>query len=324
MRKVSGLLTRFDLSPLLAVAAGLALLGWVGINPFRQDLFALAATYSLLALGMYVPFVLSGSLSMAYSAYLAIGGYAVAIVSTKTHWSLLAGFVIGAIASAVLAVVLGAATRRLSGFFLVAVTLLFGTAFERWLTTTESVSGGAGGISGVRALTIAGSEVTRAELVPTLLVLVLIIGCAVDRLRKGSFGIALRAARDVPGAVEAGGVRVPSLNLVALALGAALASLGGSVFVVFNSAINPETFTLSIVFLALFMPLLGGQSTAWGAVVGALLVVEFTFNLGSMEDTGTLVFTLAVFIVLLVAPKGILGYLGVALRRLLAVGGERR
>lgn len=321
MSKIIRLLTRFDLSPLVALAVGLLLLGWVGVNPFRQDLFALAATYSLLALGMYVPFVLSGSLSMAYSAYLAIGGYSVALVSTKTHWSLLTGFVIGAAASAVLAVVLGAATRRLSGFFLVAVTLLFGTAFERWLTSNDSISGGAGGIGGVRALTLFGHEVTRAEFVPALLVLVLVVGILVDRLRKGSFGIALRAARDVPGAVEASGVRVPTLNLVALGLGAALASFGGSVFVVFNSAINPETFTLSIVFLALFMPLLGGQSTAWGAVVGALLVVEFTFNLQSMEDTGTLMFTLAVFVVLLVAPKGILGYLGLALRRL---GGGRR
>jgi branched-chain amino acid transport system permease protein len=164
---------------------------------------------------------------------------------------------------------------------------------------------------------------TRSDLVYALLVLVLLTGILVDRLRKSSFGLAQRAARDVPVAVEAAGVRVPTLNLVALALGGALASLGGSVFVVFNQAINPETFTLSIVFLALFMPLLGGQSTAWGAVVGALLVVQFTFNLEAMAETGTLMFTLAVFVVLLVAPKGVLGYLGAGWRRLLSLGGGR-
>lgn len=323
MIKIVRRMPRHDLSPLLASAAGLALLGWVGVNPFRQDLFALASTYSLLALGMYVPFVLGGCLSMAYSAYLAIGGYSVALVATRTGWPLPVGFLIGALASGVLAVVLGAATRRLSGFFLVAVTLLFGTAFERWLISTDSVSGGASGIAGLRPLTLLGHEVTREEFVPGLLVLVLLAGLLVDRLRKSSFGITLRAARDVPGAVEASGVRVPTLHLVALAMGAMLASFGGSVFVVFNGAVNPETFTLSIVFLALFMPLLGGQSTAWGAVIGALLVVEFTFNLQVLENTGTLMFTLAVFLVLLVAPKGVLGYLGAGLRRLLPQGGER-
>lgn len=315
-------LLRFDYSPLLALLIGLVLLGWVGTNPFRQDLFALAGTYSLLALGMYVPFVLSGSLSMAYSAYLAIGGYSVAIVAKKTDWSLFAGFAIGMLVSAVLAMLLGAATRRLSGFYLVAVTLLFGMTFETWLTDSTGVSGGAAGMAGLRDLTLFGAVLEREALVPVILVLVLIAAIVVDRLRRGSFGITIRAAREVPAAVEATGIRVPNLNLIVLACGAALASLGGSFFVVFNGAINPETFTLSIVFLALFMPLLGGQHTAWGAVVGAILVVEFTFHLDWSFDAGTLLFTAAVFVVLLLAPKGLLGYLRAIRRRILSAREE--
>lgn len=307
-------LSRLNYSFPLAVVAGLVLLSWVGVNPFRQDLFALAGVYSLLALGMYVPFVLSGSLSMAYSAYLAIGGYSVALVATRTEWSLFAGFLVGMVVSALLALVLGAATRRLSGFYLVAVTLLFAMAFQTWLTDSTDLSGGAAGMAGLRPLMLFGTELDREALIPVILVLVLLVGLLVDRMRRGAFGVAIRASRDVPVSVEAAGIRVPTLRLVVLAFGAAFASLGGSFFVVFNGAINPETFTLSVVFLALFMPLLGGQRTAWGAVVGALLVVEFTFNLDWFADTGTLLFTIAVFVVLLVAPKGILGYLGSAVR----------
>ncbi|MDA8371148.1 MAG: branched-chain amino acid ABC transporter permease [Nocardiopsaceae bacterium] len=320
MRK---LLNRYDLSPVLTLAAGLALLAWVGDNPFNQDLFALAATYSLLALGMYIPFVLAGSLSMAYTAYLAFGGYAVALVATRTDWPMVAGYFIGAAASAVLAVVLGFATRRLSSFFLVAVTLLFAIAFEGWLTSTPEFSGGAAGIGGVPRMELFGVEMTRELFIPVLLVLVWGIGVLVDRLRKGVFGMVLRASRDVPVAVEASGVAVPTLRLVALGTGAAVASLGGSVFVTFNQAINPETFILHVVFLALFMPLLGGQSTAWGAILGALIVVQFTFNLGSVGDSGTLLFTIAVLVVLLIAPRGILGYLGILWRRLVPLESEK-
>lgn len=310
------LLTRYDLSPLLALVAGVALLAWAAGNPFNQDLFALTATYSLLALGMYIPFVLAGSLSMAYPAYLALGGYAVALVATRTDWPLLAGFVLGAALSALLAVVLGLATRKLSSFFLVAVTLLFATAFETWLNSTQPVSGGAAGIGGVRPMELFGIELTRDALIPVLLILVWTTGVLVDRLRRGLFGMVVQASRDVPVAVEAAGVRVPTLRLVTLGIGAALASLGGSVFVVFNQAINPETFALHIVFLALFMPLLGGQATAWGAVLGAFVVVQFTFNLDSVGQSGTLLFTAAVLVVLLVAPKGILGYAGALWRRI--------
>ena len=66
---------------LITVAVVAAVLLWMGPSLYRQDLVFLAATYSLIALGMYVPFVLAGSLSMAYSAYAAIGAYAVALIS---------------------------------------------------------------------------------------------------------------------------------------------------------------------------------------------------------------------------------------------------
>lgn len=315
--------TRYDLSPVVALGVGLALLAWVGGNPFHQDLFALAATYSLLSLGMYIPFVLAGSLSMAYTAYLALGGYSVALVATKTDLPLITGYVVGAAASATLAVVLGFATRRLSSFYLVAVTLLFSIAFESWLTATPEFSGGAAGIGDVRRMEFFGVELTRDLFIPILLVLVWLAATLIDRMRRGEFGLVLRASRDVPTAVEASGIRVPTLRLVALAIGAATASLGGSVFVSFNQAVNPETFILHMVFMALFMPLLGGQATAWGAVLGALLVVQFTFNLGSATETGTLLFTAAVLVVLLIAPHGILGYLGRVRNRLVPSDGKK-
>lgn len=291
------------------VLALLALV-WIGGNLFRQDIAMLAVMYSLLALGMYVPFNLGGALSLAYPAYVATGGYAVGIVATETSWSLLAGYVLGAVVSALLAVVLGFATRRLSGFYLAAVTVLFVFAFMSFLVNEKGITGGALGIGGIRPLSLFGLEVSRQVLVAGAVLVVWLTAVVVDRIRRSPFGVAVQSSRDVAPAVEAVGVRVPTLKLVILALGAAIASLGGGLFTTANGVVGPETFTLHLVLLAIFMPLLGGQASAWGAVVGALVVVQLTFNLQIFQSSGSLIFGLAVLVVLLVAPKGILGYAG--------------
>ena len=67
---------------------------------------------------------------------------------------------------------------------------------------------------------------------------------------------------------------------------------------------------MNVVFLALFMPLLGGIGTPCGAVVGAMLTVQLTVQWEIFAEGGGLfVLSVAVVLVLLLAPSGVLGYL---------------
>jgi branched-chain amino acid transport system permease protein len=312
------------IQPLFTAAVVLGVLVYVQGNSFHEDLFLLSATYSLLALGLYIPFVMTGALSMAYSAYLSIGGYAVARIATETGLPVLLGVVFGAAISAVVAVLVGLVTSRLSSFYLAAVTLLFAGAFEAWVLDTKGITNGASGIGGIRGFSAFGTELTRSQYLAVATVTVWILACGINRMRSGNFGIALRARHEVPIAVEAGGIKVTTLTLISLALGAAIASMGGALFTAYNGSISPETFTLPVVFLAVFMPLLGGRNNAWGAVLGAGIVVYSQFNFTWFEGTGTLMFSLAVLFVLLVAPNGILGLITAGWRTGLRVAGRSR
>lgn len=305
--------------PLIGAGLIVVLMVWTGGSSYRQDLIQLACTYALIALGMYVP-ILAGSMSMAYSAYAAIGGFAVGLISKHTGVGLWLGWLGGAVVSAIIAVILALATRRLSGFFLAAVTLLFGTAFEYWLGVAEPITGGAGGLGGIRGLTIFGTPVSRSVQLCLALIFVWVVTVLIDRLRRSWFGVAIRAIEDKPLSVEASGVRTADLTMVALAFGAAVSSFGGALFASFVRGITPETFTLNVVFLALFMPLLGGRGTAWGAVLGAFLVVEITVNFDAIKASGSLLLALAVLVVMLLAPSGILGWLNQLRLRLLGRG----
>ncbi len=315
--------TTTGLGPLgLAVIGAVALLVWAGANGFRKDLLAVAAFYSLMALGMYVPFVMAGSLSLAYAAYAGIGGYAVALVDTKTTWPVLIAWVIGPAVAAVLAVLLGLVTRRLSGFYLAAVTLLFSRAFQSWLTESSDITGGSSGLGNFRGIDVFGWSPSHDQIVIAGIVIVCLVGFGLDRLRLSPWGVTVRSMREVPQAVEATGVRVPTMALVALGIGAAIGAVGGALFASSAGSINPDTVTLNVVFLAIFMPIIGGSGTPWGAVVGAIVVVELTLNFSALATSGTLLVAIGVLAIMLVAPRGILGYADSLRRRLRGLAGR--
>lgn len=297
------------LPPLLMLVAAAAAIAWSFGSPFKQDLIIMVVVYSFVALGMYVPFVLAGSMSMAYGAYAAVGGYALAIVVTRSNMPVIFGWLAGPVIAAVIAVGLGLLTSRLSGFFLAAATLLFSLAFEPWLVAGGKITGGALGVGGLPAVSFFGWEPSRWVLVLFTLLLLTFTAVLVQRMREGSWGVVMRTMRDVPDAVEAMGVRTTTFTIVSQATGAAIAALAGAVFVTFMLSITPETFTLHIVFLAIFMPIIGGQISPWGAIVGALLVVQLTLNSPAFSTSGQLIVAIAVLIILLIAPGGIIGYL---------------
>ncbi|MBM4685874.1 branched-chain amino acid ABC transporter permease, partial [Rhodococcus hoagii] len=210
--------------------------------------------YGLVALGMYVPFVLAGSLSMAYSAYAAIGAYAVALVAKHTDWSMWWGWIAGAVLSAVVALVLGLVTQRLSGFYLAAVTLLFSLAFKYWIIDARSITGGAGGITRIPPVSVFGWEPPGVALVGGAVVFVCAVAVLVDRLRKSVWGITLQASRESEDAVRAAGVKPAHLRMVALAIGGGDSpAFGGSLFRGLLCRRTPENTHAQSGLLAIFM-----------------------------------------------------------------------
>lgn len=297
---------RWWLEILLSALGATVLIAYGSGASFRQDYVVLIASYGLLALGMYVPFIMSGTLSLAYNAHLGIGAYAAGILSTKAGISSFWGIPVGMVIAATIAVLLGMATRKLTGFYLAGVTLLFALGFETFILNQSDITGGSAGMQ-VASPTIFGYQLGRYEIMVMIVVTLWIIGLLLSRLREAPFGVIVRLRKDIPEAVEASGVNSGTIGLVALGLGAMIASIGGSMFAMMGGVAQPESYALHIVFLAIFMPLLGGQKSPWGAVLGAIIVVVFTFELQLVAEAGTLIFALAILLVLRFAPGGLLG-----------------
>jgi branched-chain amino acid transport system permease protein len=297
---------RWTIEAVLAAIGGVVLVAYGSAASFREDYVVLICTYALLALGMYLPFILSGSLSLAYNAYLGMGAYACALISVDLGWSSLWGIPAAMVVSATVAVLLALVTRKLTGFYLAGVTLLFAVSFQVFLLDREELTGGPVGMAVLRP-TLFGQRLDRFQIMVAAVVVVWIVGLTLSRMRQSPYGVVLRLRREVPEVVEASGISAATASVVSLAIGAAIGSLGGSLFGLMGGVAQPESFGLPVVFLAIFMPLLGGQRSPWGAVIGAIIVVVLTFELHLFDDAGTLVFAVVILVVLRLAPQGLLG-----------------
>jgi branched-chain amino acid transport system permease protein len=312
-RKIQDALRRESLLGLLGV---LAFIAFVGGQAYRQDLGILVIVYALLALGMYLPLALGGRLSLAYNAYFAIGAYSVAVVGQQGVGLLWLAPFIGVGLSMLTAAILAIATRKLSGFHLAVATMMFGIVAYTWLIHSGDWVGGPEGIGGIPRLSILGWELGRTELIVVGALLVWVVATAIARFRVSFFGIALRAQRETVPAAQASGIPVVSLRIIALALGAGIASIAGMLLALMNQFILPESFGIKVVFLVLFMPILGGMFTPWGSVLGALIVVFFTLGFDFFEGPGVLTFGLLALFILLAFPQGVLGGLSAVVRRI--------
>lgn len=300
---------RFGWSDLIIAAAMLAVgLTVASTSEFNRDVVLLVCVYTLAGLGMYVPLVLNGQLSLAYAAYVSMGAYAVGWVSLNTAISPAVGILFGMAVAAIAAALLGLVTVKLNGFYLAGVTFLFDRAFMAYVVDSDWI-GGAGGLSNFSSGQLFGVALTRPVVSAAALVITLLLVVYVARLRRGPLGLLARFQREAGPTVESAGVRSLAVKVACLSLGAAIAAVAGGLFTLQNRAVYPETFGLNILSIAIFAPLLGGQRSPWGAALGASVVCWLYFGMNIAQDTGTLVFSLAVVAIVRLAPGGVLGIL---------------
>ncbi|MCE0765079.1 branched-chain amino acid ABC transporter permease [Pseudonocardia kujensis] len=306
-RRVLGVQT-WTVAAVALAALALAYFGFAVTSPYRLDIAMTFTMYSLLALGMYVPLFLGGNIDLAYNAYYAAGAYSVALVGARTHLPLLVAVPIGALIAAVLALVVGLATTHLSGFHLALATMLAGLAVYRWISSTGAeITGGADGIGGIPRLEVLGVEFDRELLVAVGFLAVWLVALCLSRFRRALPGLSVRLNRASPAAAEAAGVPTRSMKLMSLMSGAAIASLGGTFIALMNQFILADSFSHDIVFLILFLPMLGGIASPWGAVIGAALLVLLNEASSLLEGPGPLIFGGASLLILILLPGGLLG-----------------
>ena len=294
----------------LLAASLVALTATVKTDGYVANILMQAATYAIAVFGLSIVLGLCGQINLAQAAFFALGAYAVAL-GTVDHqlpfWLCLVGGMTLALAAGA---ALGLSTLRLGGHYLAMVTISFQQILTVVLINATGFTHGPDGVSSIPRPT----GFTSVQAFLALVVAILASsGYLVWRLADTRLGRAMRAVRDNELAASANGIDIFRTKLIAFALAALLAGLGGGLFAGGFSYISPDQFAFADSIVLLTMALLGGASSPVGAAIGTgllILIPEWLRFLKSVPGLYLAVYGLAVILIVIFMPDGIWGYLG--------------
>ena len=241
----------------------------------------------LLALGLNVVVGWGGLLDLGFVAFYGIGAYTYAFLDSPQfglHLPTIVTVPVVVVVGALIGLMVGLPSRRLSGDYLAIVTLFFLQLFQTLATNGDNVSGHniTGGPFGISTSTRSASSVTTwssqtRAFSPCRISTSLWRSSRSCSWRSGSStspwtGRAWRSLREDPLAAEAMGMPVNRLKLVAFASGAAVAALTGTLFAALTGSVFPLAFYFVLLITIYTMVILGGSGSQAGVVLGAIII----------------------------------------------------
>ncbi|CAB3762412.1 metal-dependent hydrolase [Burkholderia puraquae] len=228
--------------------------------------------YAIVAIGLVLLTGVGGMTSFGQAAFVGIGAYATAFLTTRYGVSPWLALIVGVVLTALVALVLGAVTMRLSGHFLPLGTIAWGLALF-YLFGNLELLGKYDGINGIPALNLFGVQLgTGRSLYFLIWAVVLAAIVSVQNLLNSRPGRAIRALRGGGVMAEAMGVNTAWMRVVIFVYAAVLAAVSGFLYAHLQRAVNPTPFGLNHGIEFLFMAVVGGVSHVWGAVLGAAIL----------------------------------------------------
>jgi branched-chain amino acid transport system permease protein len=240
--------------------------------PFTITLLNYIGIYALVALGVVLLTGVGGLTSFGQAAFVGIGAYATAWLTTAQGASPWLGLVFALSLTGVVAAFLGAITLRLGGHFLPLGTIAWGLSIYFLFGNMDSL-GRNNGITGVPPISIGSVSLEPSYAIYYLIWIVLAVATIVIANLLGSReGRAIRSLRGGVVMVESLGISVFRVRLFIFVIAALLAGLSGWLYAHMSRFVSPAPFDLRMGIQYLFMAILGGSGHILGAVVGAALL----------------------------------------------------
>ncbi|WP_441232093.1 branched-chain amino acid ABC transporter permease [Tardiphaga sp. 215_C5_N2_1] len=299
------LLGSFGLPALiLVVGAAMSL----ALPEYHLRLLNLSLISAIAVIGLNVAFGYAGLISLGHAAFVGVGAYLSALLTTRAGLSPWLALAVAVVATTAFATAVGTPLLRLKGHYLALATLGLNVSFVIVASNWIEVTGGTNGVSQIPALHVLhfAVEDERSFLWLALVCLSVTVVLA-TLLHRSRYGRALIAVRDDELASEMTGLDTTRLKLIAFAISAACAAFAGSLFAFHIRFISPEDFNYAHSITYLAMLIVGGEGTILGAILGSILLTFLPEWLRFLGNAYLALFGLLMFAVLVFLPTGIVG-----------------
>lgn len=287
---------------------------FLGLSSFLLTQATFAGIYGIVAIGLGLLMGYAGQISLGQAAFYGVGAYTTAILTKTLGLNPWIGLIFAILLPVIIAFIVGHTMARLSGYYLAMATLAFGIIVSVLILEWRSVTSGASGFYGIPTVEIFGFTIHQGlpyyYFVWFFTVLTLLISMNIVHSRIGR---ALRSIHDSEIAANSMGVNTGKYKMQIFIFSAALAGLAGWLFAHMSYSISPSSFGLDASILFLTMVVLGGSTSIWGALIGAILITAiniFVHFLGNnvsfiTSDFEHVLNGLILVLVIMFMPKGL-------------------
>lgn len=276
-------------------------------NPYTLGLTNLIAIHVIIVVGLNLFIGYAGQISLGHAAFFGLGAYGSAIATVNFDlpaWPAMIGV---AALVALVALVVGVPTLRLTGHYLAMATLGCNVVVHTILLQWDEVTGGPSGFPGVPALSVGGfafDDETRLHYLIWGVALIALL-LSLNLVRSG-VGRGLAALAEDETAAAALGVQTRRAKIKVFVLSAVYASLAGSLFAHCYSFVSPDSFGIFTSADLAIMVVVGGMGSIWGSLFGAGLITLLPEMIDVFENYKDLVHGLVLILILLFLPQGLI------------------
>ena len=293
----------------IAVMIAAALVAPVVAGPKNNYMLNILISYcyfGILAASLNLLIGYTGQMSLGHAAFMAIGGYAYAILNKTLGMHFLIAVIGAVVISFICGLFIGLACSKLSTIFLAMTTSGFAKAVTLTITNEKWLTGGANGFTGIPKLTILGHKLGNFELYYVALAITLFVFLFCYRLIYSKTGRAMQAVRNAPIAAAAMGINVNGYKFLVCGISAALAGLAGCIYAVNMNYLSADMFNKTSITL-LTMTVCGGMGSLFGPVAGTLVIGTLPELLRAFSGYLDGVYGVLIILVMLFMPEGIYG-----------------
>ncbi|WP_179396033.1 branched-chain amino acid ABC transporter permease [Lacticaseibacillus absianus] len=275
------------------------------VDAFIENMLVTIGINIILATGLNLIIGFSGQFSLGHAGFMAVGAYATAIITSSmpTVFGFYLSMAVGILIAMGVAVIIGVPTLRLRGDYL-AIATMGAAEIIRVILNNLKITNGAAGMFNIPAL--AGW--------PTVYVLVCLTTLMIVNFARSRAGRAIQAIREDEIAAEASGIDPTKWKLAAFVMGGATAAIGGSLHAVYIQTIAPSDFGIMNSIAILIIVVLGGVGSMTGTFMAAIVLGVLDTVLQSFGPLRMVIYALALILIMVFKPSGLLGRYEVSIR----------
>jgi branched-chain amino acid transport system permease protein len=293
---------------MIVLASAFLLFAPLGLKPYGIFILSMWAVMTIAAIGLNLTLGYAGQISLAQAAFVGIGAYITAWLTTKGAWPFWPTYFLGFASCFVVGWALGYPALRVQHHYLAFVTLAFNTLVFLVFRNEEWLTNGISGISNVPRPSLFGYSLGGARpFYYFCLAHLVLVSAAAWWLIRSPWGRAFVAVRENPIRALSLGVDTRRYTLMAFAIGAGLGGISGALYAPLTQFVDPTPFALGLSLNLLLMVVLGGSGYFFGPFLGAIVAVLLPEWLRFAQGYYLMGYAVLVMVMMAFWPTGLLG-----------------